>query len=30
LLTARGGEFILHAVVANTQIDGQTTSLRWR
>jgi Icc protein len=29
-LTARGGEFILHATGGNTQIDGQTTNLRWR
>ena len=29
-LTARGGEFILHATGGNTQIDGQTTTLRWR
>ncbi len=29
-LTAKGGDFILHATGANTQIDGQTTTLRWR
>lgn len=29
-LTAQGGTFILHAVAGNTQIDGQTTKLRWR
>jgi len=29
-LTARGGEFALRAIAANTQIDGQTTNLRWR
>jgi len=29
-LTAKSGEFILHATGANTQIDGQTTTLRWR
>ncbi|MBN1505309.1 MAG: metallophosphoesterase [Sedimentisphaerales bacterium] len=29
-LTRHGGEFILHAIAANTQIDGQTTRLHWR
>jgi len=29
-LTSQGGEFILHAVAGNTQLDGQTTKLRWR
>lgn len=29
-LTGRGGEFVLHAIAGNTQIDGQTTKLRWR
>jgi Icc protein len=29
-LTHRGGEFTLHAIAANTQIDGQTTTVRWR
>ena len=29
-LTSQGGEFILHAVAGNTQLDGQTTTLRWR
>lgn len=29
-LTAQGGEFILHAVGGNTNIDGQVTSLTWR
>ena len=29
-LTAQGGEFILHAVAGNTDIDGQVTSLTWR
>lgn len=29
-LTARGGEFTLHAVGGNTDIDGQVTSLKWR
>ncbi len=29
-LTARGGDFTLHAVAGNTGIDGQVTSLTWR
>ncbi len=29
-LTARGGEFTLHAVGGDTKLDGQTTKLRWR
>jgi len=29
-LTSKGGEFLLHAVAGNTQIDGQTTKLHWR
>jgi len=29
-LTAKGGEFTLHAIAGNTQLDGQTTTLRWR
>jgi 3',5'-cyclic AMP phosphodiesterase CpdA len=29
-LTARGGEFRLHAVAGNTSDDGQTTTLQWR
>ncbi len=29
-LTARGGEFTLHAVAGNVSIDGQVTSLTWR
>jgi len=29
-LTADGAEFLLHAVGGNTQIDGQTTTVRWR
>jgi Icc protein len=29
-LTARGGEFTLHAVAGNMAIDAQVTSLRWR
>jgi 3',5'-cyclic AMP phosphodiesterase CpdA len=29
-LTTHGGEFLLHAVGGNTQIDGQTTSVQWR
>jgi Icc protein len=28
-LTAQGGEFTLHAIAGNTQLDGQTTTLRW-
>jgi Icc protein len=29
-LTSQGGEFILRTVAGNTQIDGQTRTLRWR
>jgi len=29
-LSARGGQFTLHAVAGNTSIDGQVTSLTWR
>ncbi len=29
-LTGAGGEFILHAVAGNTQIDGRVEGLRWR
>ena len=29
-LTARGGEFRLHAIAGNTEMDDQTTQLRWR
>jgi len=29
-LTAKAGDFTLHAIAANTQIDGQTTTLRWQ
>ncbi len=29
-LTARGGEFILHAVEGNRKADGDTVRLRWR
>lgn len=29
-LTARGGEFTLHAVAGNTGIDSQVTTLTWR
>lgn len=30
LMTADGAEFRLHAVAGNTDLDGQTTTLRWR
>ncbi len=29
-LTADGGEFILHAIAGNTQLDGRIEGLRWR
>lgn len=29
-LTARGGEFRVHAIAGNTAMDGQTTQVRWR
>jgi Icc protein len=29
-LTAHGAEFQLHAIAGNTEIDGQTTGVRWR
>jgi 3',5'-cyclic AMP phosphodiesterase CpdA len=29
-LTPDGGEFVLHAIAGNTQIDGRTEGLRWR
>ena len=29
-LTADAGEFVLHAVAGNTDVDGQMTKLRWR
>jgi len=29
-LTVSGAEFLLHAIAGNTEVDGQTTSLRWR
>jgi Icc protein len=29
-LTAKAGEFVLHAVAGNPRLDGRTTVLRWR
>jgi len=29
-LRADGGEFLLHTIAGNTEMDGQTTSVRWR
>ncbi len=29
-LTADGGEFLLHAIAGNTQLDGRVEGLRWR
>jgi 3',5'-cyclic AMP phosphodiesterase CpdA len=29
-LTADGGEFVLHAIAGNTQLDGRVEGLRWR
>jgi len=29
-LTADGGEFVLHALAGNTQLDGRVEGLRWR
>ncbi len=29
-LTAQDGEFVLHTIAGNSQMDGRTTKLRWR